>query len=91
MENGIQETKTGENGETKEVQQQPTVSEQQQEPKQQKAKGWLKRHWKGVAAAGTGIGAAVVSAFVAYKRGKAAGINSVPVPEPEDYSLNPNE
>lgn len=55
--------------------------------------GWLKKHWKGVTAAITGGGAAVASAVIAYKKGKAAGIMSVPAPtgEPEDYSLNPNE
>lgn len=54
---------------------------------------WLKKHWKGVTAAVTGTGAAVASAVVAYKKGKAAGIAAAPqtVGEPEDYSLNPNE
>lgn len=55
--------------------------------------GWLKKHWKGVTAAITGGGAAVASAVIAYKKGKAAGIMAAPAPagEPEDYSLNPNE
>ncbi len=71
----------------------------QQAPQQQvvtEKKGfgtWLKAHWKGVTAAVTGAGAAVASAVVAYKKGKAAGIMSVPAPQQdaEDYSLNPNE
>lgn len=54
--------------------------------------GWLKKHWKGVTAAVTGTGAAVASAIVAYRKGKAAGMSScVPQQEQEDYSLNPNE
>jgi len=53
---------------------------------------WLKKHWKGVTAAVTGTGAAVASAIVAYKKGKAAGYAAAPqVAETEDYSLNPNE
>lgn len=55
---------------------------------------WLKKHKKGVIAAVTGFTATVGSAFVAYKKGKAAGIMSVPAPQgqpEEDYSLNPNE
>lgn len=52
---------------------------------------WLKRHWKGVVAAVTGAAAVGGSAVVAYKKGKAAGIMSVPQQqETEDYSLNPN-
>lgn len=53
--------------------------------------GWLKKHWKGVTAAVTGTGAAVASAIVAYRKGKAAGMSCVPQQEQEDYSLNPNE
>ena len=54
---------------------------------------WLKKHWKGVAAGVSALGAIGGSAVVAYKRGKAAGVASVPVPmaEPEDYSLDPNK
>ena len=56
-------------------------------------KNWLKKHWKGVVGGSLGLGTAVGSAWVAYKKGKAAGINSVPMPtgQEEDYSLNPNE
>ncbi len=55
-------------------------------------KAWMKRHWKGAVGGALGLGTAVGSAWVAYKKGKAAGINSVPMPtEQEDYSLNPNE
>ena len=68
------------------VVQQQVVVEQKQGPK-----GWLKQHWKGAVAAITGLFAAGGSAYVAYKKGKAAGINSVPLPQTEDYSLNPNE
>lgn len=53
-------------------------------------KGWLKKHWKGVTGAIAGAVAAGGSAIVAYKKGKAAGIMSVPMPEQEDYSLDPN-
>ena len=55
---------------------------------------WCKRNWKKLAAGATGLLAIGGSAVVAYKKGKAAGIMSVPVPqqtEQEDYSLNPNE
>ena len=54
---------------------------------------WCKRHWKGLVAGVTGTGAVVTSAIFAYKKGKAAGAASVPMPtvEQEDYSLNPNE
>lgn len=53
---------------------------------------WLKQHWKGVVGAVAGTGAVIGSGVVAYKKGKAAGIMSVPVPqqEPDDYSLDPN-
>ena len=77
---------------------------QQQEPVQQQAVqqqvvteekkgfgGWLKKHWKGVTATIIGAGTAVGSAVVAYKKGKAAGVMSVPQQEADDYSLNPNE
>ena len=52
---------------------------------------WLKRHWKGLTAGVAGVAATVTSAIVAYKKGKAAGVMSVPVQPQEDYSLNPNE
>ena len=54
---------------------------------------WCKRHWKGLVAGGTGIGAAVTSAVFAYKKGKQAGMMAVPPQtiDSEDYSLNPNE
>lgn len=52
---------------------------------------WFKRHWKGVTAGAVGVVTAVGSAFVAYKKGKAAGIMSVPQPPAEDYSLDPNK
>ena len=54
-------------------------------------KAWLKKHWKGAAAGLAGALALGGSAVVAYKKGKAAGIMSVPVEPTEDYSLNPNE
>ncbi len=72
---------------------QPVVQQQTQEEPKNKGGivGWLKSHWKGVTAAAVGIGTAVTTS--AYKKGKAAGIMSVPVQqqEEEDYSLNPNE
>ena len=53
---------------------------------------WLKKHWKGLTAGVLGPGGLVTSAFVAYKKGKAAGMAQTPMPvEQEDYSLNPNE
>lgn len=61
------------------------------EPKKEGIGRWLKKHWKGVTAAVTGTGAAVASAIVAYKKGKAAGMNCMPPQDAEDYSLNPNE
>lgn len=77
------------------VQAEPQNVQQPVQQEQQKTGfgAWLKKHWKGVTAAVTGTGAAVASAVVAYKKGKAAGIAAAPqtVGEPEDYSLNPNE
>lgn len=65
----------------------------QVEPQKEGFGAWCKRHWKGLVAGVTGTGAVVTSAIFAYKKGKAAGVASVPMPqvEPEDYSLNPNE
>lgn len=71
--------------------QQAQVVVQVTEPKKEGIGGWLKKHWKGVTAAVTGTGAAVASAIVAYRKGKAAGMNCMPPQEQEDYSLNPNE
>ena len=73
-----------------EPQQAPQVVVQVTEQKQTFG-GWLKKHWKGVTAAVTGTGAAVASAIVAYRKGKAAGMTCVPQQDAEDYSLNPNE
>ena len=69
------------------------VVQQPAETQKQGFGGWLKQHWKGAVAVLTGAAAVGGSAVVAYKRGKAAGIMSVPVPqqEQEDYSLNPNQ
>lgn len=56
----------------------------------QSVKGWLKEHWKGVAGSVAGLGAAAVSAVIAYKKGKEANVLPT-VPESEcDYSLDPN-
>ena len=75
--------------------QQPENGQQAVEQQTEKKGGigaWFKQHWKGVVAGVTGALAVGGSAVVAYKKGKAAGIMSVPVPEQqEDYSLNPNE
>ena len=76
------------------VQQQPAATQQNQqtaEPEKTGFGAWLKRHWKGVVAGVTGTGALAASAIVAYKKGKAAGQQCVPVQTDEDYSLNPNE
>ena len=71
---------------------------QNQQPAETEEKGFgafCKRNWKKIVAGVTGALAIGGSAVVAYKKGKAAGIMSVPVPqqsgEQEDYSLNPNE
>ena len=72
----------------------PTPAPQQTAEEQKGGFGtWVKRHWKGLVAGATATAAAVGSAVVAYKKGKAAGQCCVPVQqtEPEDYSLNPNE
>lgn len=54
--------------------------------------GWLKKHWKGVTATVLGVGTAVGTSIAAYKKGKAAGVASVPCQyQEEDYSLNPNQ
>lgn len=99
MANGNQK----QNGTTEQVVEQqqvetPVAAEPQQQAPQvvvvTEKKGigsWLKAHWKGVTAAVTGTGAAVASAIVAYRKGKAAGMTCVPQQEQEDYSLNPNE
>ena len=71
----------------KQEQQAQTTEQQKTEPKKD---SFFKRHKKGIAIGGTGVVAAIISAVAAYKRGKAAGIASVPVPPQEDYSLNPN-
>lgn len=53
---------------------------------------FCKAHWKGITAGVLGALGIGGSAIVAYKKGKAAGIASVPLPnEEDDYSLNPNE
>lgn len=72
---------------------QQNVEQKTEQQTEQKAGfgAWCKRHWKGLVAGVTGALAVGGSAVVAYKKGKAAGIMSVPVPEQEDYSLNPNE
>ena len=71
------------------VVQQPTVV-----PEQKQGIGtWCKQHWKGLVASVTGVLAIGGTAVAAYKRGKAVGIMSVPMPpqaEAEDYSLDPN-
>lgn len=70
------------------------VQQQPAEPEKQGFGAWCKRNWKKLAAGATALLAAGGSAVVAYKKGKAAGIMSVPVPqqqEQDDYSLNPNE
>ena len=77
------------------VQPEPQVVVQVQQPVEQKNGGffaWCKRHWKALAGAGAGAGLLVTSGVVAYKKGKAAGIMSVPMPqvEQDDYSLDPN-
>jgi hypothetical protein len=89
------EVKQEEVQQAQEVQAAPTPVQQQAAPVEEKGgfKGWFKKHWKGVTAAVVGAAAAGGSAYAAYRKGKAAGINAgVPVnQEPEDYSLNPNE
>lgn len=94
--------KNGQEVEQQQVQntpeQQPAPVEQQQvtttEPEKKEGfGGWLKRHWKGTVAGVAAVFAVGGSAYAAYRKGKAVGINSVPVNtgEQEDYSLNPNE
>lgn len=63
------------------------------EPQKEGFGAWCKRHWKGLTAAVLGAGGVVTSGILAYKKGKAAGAATVPMPvvEQEDYSLNPNE
>ena len=77
------------------VQPAPAPVQQQVAPQQEGGfKTFCKKHWKGLVAGVTGIVGTAASAVVAYKRGKAAGIMSVPVPpmatDQEDYSLDPN-
>lgn len=57
----------------------------------QSVKGWIKAHRKGVAGTIAGIGAAAVSAVIAYRKGKEATMPTVPMEsEDNDYSLDPN-
>lgn len=72
---------------------QPVVQQQTQEEPKKKGGivGWLKSHWKGVTAAAVGIGTAVTTSVLAYKKGKAAGAVVPAQQDDEDYSLNPNE
>lgn len=65
---------------------QQVVEQPKEEPKKE---NFFKKHWKGITFGGVGLAATVTSAIAAYKRGKAAGIASVPQQQ-EDYSLNPN-
>ena len=80
------------------VQEAPVQAEPQQQtaPQTEEKKGgfgaFVKQHWKGLVATVTGALAIGGSAVVAYKKGKAAGMNYCPPPtETEDYGLNPNE
>jgi hypothetical protein len=89
VENGQQVQQTVEQPAVQQpVQQAAAPAQQQVEPPKP---NWFKRHWKGVTAGAVGLVTAVGSAFVAYKKGKAAGIMSVPTPPQEDYSLDPNK
>lgn len=72
-------------------QQQPVVQQPVQTQVVVEKPNWLKQHWKGLAAAGAAILTTLGVSKVAYNKGKAAGINSVPLPPQDDYSLNPNE
>jgi len=72
-------------------QQQPVVQQPVQTQVVEQKPNWFKQHWKGIAAAGAAILTTLGVSKVAYSKGKAAGIQSVPLPPTEDYSLNPNE
>ena len=97
MANGSQKANENVNVENNQVQQTPEQPQNVQQPAETEKHGfgaWCKRNWKKLVAGATGVLAIGGSAVVAYKKGKAAGIMSVPVPqqnEQEDYSLNPNE
>lgn len=102
MANQNQKNGTTEQNVDQQVQNQAPVNAEPQNGQQQttettEQKGgfgaWCKRHWKGLVAGVTGALAVGGSAVVAYKKGKQAGVASVPpqMVEPEDYSLNPNE
>ena len=98
MANGNQKANENVNVENNQVQQTPEQPQNVQQPAVTEEKGgfgaFCKRNWKKIVAGVTGALAIGGSAVVAYKKGKAAGIMSVPVPqqsEQEDYSLNPNE
>lgn len=99
MANGNQKANENVNVENNQVQQTPEQPQNVQQPAvtEEEKKGFgafCKRNWKKIVAGVTGVLAIGGSAVVAYKKGKAAGIMSVPVPqqsEQEDYSLNPNE
>lgn len=88
VENGQQVQQTVEQPAVQQPVQQAAAPAQTAEPPKQ---NWLKKHWKGVTAGAAAVVTAVGSAFVAYKKGKAAGIMSVPTPPQEDYSLDPNK
>jgi len=87
-----QQVAQAENPQVPQQPEQPVVQQQAVVPPAEETgfKAWLKKHKKGVIATVVGAVTAGGSAFVAYKKGKAAGIMSVPVPENDDYSLDPN-
>lgn len=70
------------------VQQAANPAQQTAEPPKQ---NWFKKHWKGVAGSAAAVVTVLGTGFVAWKKGKAAGIMSVPTPPQEDYSLDPNK
>ena len=93
----VEEQKVEQPVQQNEVPQQPAPVQKQAAPAEPAKEGLmdkLKKHWKGVTAVIVGAGLGVGSAFVAYKKGKAAGIMSCPTPEPQqdpdEYSLDPN-
>jgi len=86
-----QQVAQAENPQVPQQPEQPVVQQQVSANAEEQGglKNWVKKHKKGVIGAIVGTVTAGVSGFVAYKKGKAAGIMSVPVPE-QDYSLDPN-
>lgn len=67
----------------------PKKEEPKKEEQKEEFGAWLKRHWKGVTAAGTGLAAAAASTVLAYKKGKQIGVDQTVGYYNSDGSVSP--